>query len=197
MNTKEKIKESALQLFLTKGYAVGVNEIIKKAGTSKGAFYHHFSSKGQLFIDTIDKFFFGFMNEIEEINGARLNFREKIALLVKNTYAPFKSLNYLIQEREQLNYLSIMAEYPNHENLRVKRISYFSRFIESFSKIIETAKDEGKIMSKVDAGTLSFQLLMLIDGSIFNAILMYNSVDKAEEACLLAVNQMLDMVEQD
>jgi AcrR family transcriptional regulator len=45
-DTKEKILESAFDLFSSRGYdKVSLNEIIEKAGVSKGGLFHHFDSK--------------------------------------------------------------------------------------------------------------------------------------------------------
>ncbi|MCQ2510585.1 MAG: TetR/AcrR family transcriptional regulator [Lachnospiraceae bacterium] len=44
--TKQQLYHCALELFREKGYDnVSVNEIVEKAGTAKGTFYVHFSSK--------------------------------------------------------------------------------------------------------------------------------------------------------
>ena len=46
MENREKILESALDLFFTKGYdAVGVEEIAERAGITKPTLYHYFGSK--------------------------------------------------------------------------------------------------------------------------------------------------------
>ncbi|HWL11575.1 MAG TPA: helix-turn-helix domain-containing protein, partial [Ureibacillus sp.] len=46
---KERIIETALELFQHKGYhGVSVDEIVDIAGTSKGGFYHKFKSKDAL-----------------------------------------------------------------------------------------------------------------------------------------------------
>ncbi|KKN34086.1 hypothetical protein LCGC14_0797280 [marine sediment metagenome] len=50
--TKEKLLETALTLIWQSSYSsVGVNEICRQAGVTKGAFYHHFSSKASLFCE--------------------------------------------------------------------------------------------------------------------------------------------------
>ncbi|WP_273150412.1 TetR/AcrR family transcriptional regulator [Methylophaga thiooxydans] len=52
IETRERLLETALELIWQSNYSsVGVNEICKKAGVTKGAFYHHFSSKANLFCD--------------------------------------------------------------------------------------------------------------------------------------------------
>ena len=46
MENKEKILESALDLFSAKGYdAVGVQEIAERSGITKPTLYHYFGSK--------------------------------------------------------------------------------------------------------------------------------------------------------
>lgn len=48
--TRDRLLETALQLVWQRNYDnVGVNEICSRAGVTKGAFYHHFDSKGDLY----------------------------------------------------------------------------------------------------------------------------------------------------
>ena len=48
--TREKLLETAIELVWQSNYcSVGVMEICKRAGVTKGAFYHHFESKADLF----------------------------------------------------------------------------------------------------------------------------------------------------
>ncbi len=53
--TKEKILRVAFNLFLQKSYKeVSLKEIVDKVGLTKGAFYHHFKGKEELFAGVID-----------------------------------------------------------------------------------------------------------------------------------------------
>jgi len=48
--SRQKILRSAADLFTEKGYdPVGIDEIMKNAGMTRGAFYSHFSSKAELY----------------------------------------------------------------------------------------------------------------------------------------------------
>lgn len=54
---KERIVEAALDLFQQEGYhGVTVEKIVAAAKTSKGGFYHHFKSKGDLLYEIHDVF---------------------------------------------------------------------------------------------------------------------------------------------
>ena len=55
--TKEHIITVACELFLQKSFKeVTMKEIVKQTGLSKGAFYHYFESKEQLFQEVLDFF---------------------------------------------------------------------------------------------------------------------------------------------
>ena len=50
--TRGRLLETATRLIWQSNYSsVGVNEICKQAGVTKGAFYHHFDSKADLFVE--------------------------------------------------------------------------------------------------------------------------------------------------
>ncbi len=55
--TRQRIYETADAMLATRGYSeISVNDIIKEAGVSKGAFYFHFASKDELFTSLIDDY---------------------------------------------------------------------------------------------------------------------------------------------
>ena len=49
MDTKEKIVNSAIELFKEMGYdQVSIPKICEKAGITKGTFYYYFQNKGEV-----------------------------------------------------------------------------------------------------------------------------------------------------
>ncbi|MAS70308.1 TetR/AcrR family transcriptional regulator [Zunongwangia profunda] len=57
-DSKGQILKTSLLLFLQKGFKeVTMKEIVKSSGFSKGAFYHYFSSKEEVFKEVIDVYF--------------------------------------------------------------------------------------------------------------------------------------------
>lgn len=79
--TKQRIYQTALKLFEKKGFNhVSVDEIVKKSKSSKGAFYGHFSSKYDIFLEKfkeIDSFYEAFVQTLPE----ELCFEEKVIAL--------------------------------------------------------------------------------------------------------------------
>ena len=61
IKTKNSILRAAVECFAEYGFeATDVNKICKKVGLTKGAFYHHFTSKQDLFLELLD----GWINKI-------------------------------------------------------------------------------------------------------------------------------------
>jgi AcrR family transcriptional regulator len=51
---RQRILDSAAHFFLQQGYAqTGIGEVLQEAGFTHGAFYAHFSSKGELYIEAM------------------------------------------------------------------------------------------------------------------------------------------------
>lgn len=64
--TRTKIMESAIKLFSNSGFnKASVDDICAEAGISKGAFYHHFKSKQELFLALLDGWLQTIDNAIE------------------------------------------------------------------------------------------------------------------------------------
>ena len=54
-NSKNLILDSALNVFVKKGYAeTRMEDIVELSGLSKGAIYHHYNSKRDLFLSLIE-----------------------------------------------------------------------------------------------------------------------------------------------
>ena len=53
--SKNRIMDAALQVFVSKGYSdTRMDDIVEMSGLSKGAIYHHYKSKKDLFISLIE-----------------------------------------------------------------------------------------------------------------------------------------------
>ena len=66
--TRDKLLETATGLIWQSNYSsVGVNEICKQAGVTKGAFYHHFETKADLYVAASRHYWDGMKRDLDAI----------------------------------------------------------------------------------------------------------------------------------
>ncbi|MEZ5530209.1 MAG: TetR/AcrR family transcriptional regulator [Porticoccaceae bacterium] len=94
-DTRERLLEIVLELIWQSNYScVGVNEICKQAGVTKGAFYHHFESKASLFCEATAYYWQVIKNDLDAV---------------------FSPLNSPLVQLENLLHFLIMAKLGNDQ----------------------------------------------------------------------------------
>ena len=82
-DTREKLLETAIGLIWQSSYAqVGINDICRKAGITKGGFYHYFPSKAALFEAACDFYWAKIQHELDSIFSPVKTAREQLDGLV-------------------------------------------------------------------------------------------------------------------
>ena len=79
LRTKEKLLQAAIELFREKKFNdVSVDEIIKKADSSKGAFYTHFKSKHDIFLERFELLDGHYLNKVISNMSKEVSFKDKL-----------------------------------------------------------------------------------------------------------------------
>lgn len=82
--TQEDLISAARQLMLRQGYAAtGINDICRKAGVSKGAFYHSFPSKEVLAVAALGSFHRRGLDELMSIDVSAAPPADRLPLFVE------------------------------------------------------------------------------------------------------------------
>lgn len=77
---RNRLLEAAAHLFYERGYtATGINEVIKAAGIAKASFYHHFKTKEDLLVVTLEQRHDRMMGELRAVIADGRTPGEKIA----------------------------------------------------------------------------------------------------------------------
>lgn len=151
-DTKDTILKTAYNMFLYNNYeAVTINSIIKATGLTKGAIYHYYSSKEELFKAVVDKYMLenridnlGKFASLKDFIQFNINFvKEKISALVTN--------NPEFRDDMPINYLSLTVAayryYPNYKEIGNK---YIEDQTKKWEALIKEAINKGELMNDID-----------------------------------------------
>jgi AcrR family transcriptional regulator len=141
MNTKEKILFIAFQIFLNMGFEnTTMNDLVKKSGVSKGAFYHYFPNKEALYNAVIDKFFLVYFKQINWNLFENKTFFE-LEKIIKSFYMKFvNEINNFSEDGLAAYYIMFFEACKHHPDF-IKTIQKFYKQLEKF--IDKALKKEG------------------------------------------------------
>lgn len=136
---KERIMETAFSLFLNKGYATGVSEIVNKAGVSKGALYHHFNNKEDLFEQTVQAYFLNRRKDYAFVRNEDMSIYDRIQKIIHTYYNSFIHSNGKNRLHPEIisNLFHIMAEYAERPQIRQAFYHDYEMLQEAFRELLK------------------------------------------------------------
>lgn len=175
--TRKKILDAALELFNKNGFdEVRVSDITEKSNTSKGAFYTHFNSKYEIFLE-----------KFKEIDGFYLAFEQEHA--ASTSPILFLERLHLAQAcylRDELGKDTVRTIYMNL--LRPSEQNFVSDpnrpYFQIVKKQIEKGQHMGIYRTDLSADALSSQWAKAIRGNVYDWC-AHDSFDIEEELKLL------------
>jgi|SRR5579883_411097 len=82
--TRERIEQTALGLFVTKGVSeTTIRDIAQGAGIAEGALYRHYPSKDALILDLFAREYAAFARRLDALQRTRGHSRDKLAAMVE------------------------------------------------------------------------------------------------------------------
>lgn len=172
--TKEHIILTSFKLFLQKGFKeVTMSMLVKAAGLSKGAFYHYFENKEQLFIETLDNLFFSIAPFNKELLiNPEVSFIDYMQMYIDNMKKMAQTIkNYLGQESSGMGYYRLMFDVANYAPEFHKKIEKSNDNEFAFWKrIVENGVERGELKEDLDQELIANQFQWIQDGIALNSI---------------------------
>ena len=183
-DTREHILNVAFKLFMQKNFKeVTMKEIVDKTGMSKGAFYHYFESKEQLFLELINNAFSSTINiQYGNLSMDSLYqfYHDYIDYFIENLFPKNK--------REEgnnfsFNYFSLIFDalklFPSFQGKLIE-----SQLVELnlWKQIVHNAKNKGEIKSLMDDEQIARMFIYSSDGVGMRNILVKGSSEDTKEA---------------
>lgn len=189
LETRNKILETATELFSKSGYdATGVAEICQLAGVSKGAFYHHFSTKQALFMALLDSYLNSLESGFNQMRQDSHGVPKVIIQMAEITGSLFQAADI---------HLPIFLEFwtqANHDpQIWETAISPYRRFQSYFADMIQEGIDEGSI-APVDPQLAARVLVSLAIGMLMQSLFdpqITSWQDEARQSMELLMNGII------
>ncbi|MFA5419819.1 MAG: TetR/AcrR family transcriptional regulator [Bacteroidales bacterium] len=181
-DSKEHIVLIASKLFLQKNFKeVTMKEIVKETGLSKGAFYHYFKSKEQLFLEVLNYFFSHVSRDYKNYSKESLNefyhdYANETINLTKKYLAKFE--DELNEVTITMNYFSLVFDalklFPE---FRERIISEFNDEIGYWTEAVERARRNGEISSPMSDKEIAEIFMYLSDGVGMHMIMRGETIE--------------------
>ncbi len=183
-DSKEHIIKVACKLFLQKSFKeVTMQELVKSTGLSKGAFYHYFESKEQLFLEVLEFFFSSVMiHHYENYSmDSFYNFYHDYANEIKTyskEYVPFLKGDEP-EGQFNMNYFTMAFDalklFPE---FRARMVEEQHKELKIWTDVIRTARKKGEISSAISDEEIAQLFMYSSDGVAMHMVMEGTKVDE-------------------
>lgn len=159
--THGKLLEAARHAFIQYGYErASVNQIIELAGSSKGAFYHHFDSKEAVFLELMDRRLQDQRDQLRQavFAGGVTRLEDLLALSVETGFNVYRN-----QDWAPL-YMEFWAYATRNHALRERMAEMYHRWRSYLADLIVAAQGVGVISREVSPAKTAGMVIAIFEG---------------------------------
>jgi TetR/AcrR family transcriptional regulator, transcriptional repressor for nem operon len=193
-DTRDYIIEEAYKLFLTHSYeAVSISVISEAIGFTKGALYHHFKNKEELFRAVIDKHLP--VNSIA-VDAENVTLKEYTSLCIEHTHKILKAIFGEGEKFVMVNYLSLVADcFRHYEGFTGKTTHVTDDSVKNTEIIIRNAIKRGEVRSDINVRVAAMQYFSLSIG-MAGDLIRTSSVQSAMKSMKDQLNQLYYLIKK-
>ena len=163
MNTKEQIINESLNLFLKNGFdQTSINQISQKCVLTKGALYHHFKNKEEIFFSAIELFYKNLENWFENRFLNCLTIKDFIRVFFD--YSDYFHVNSSNETYHNNSYRLIFDAINIYPQMREILISKFKSIDLTMQNKIKESQVSKSIKKNIDPEILSAEIFILFEG---------------------------------
>ena len=180
--SKKIILDAALSLFVKNGYSqTSMDDIVNLSGLSKGAIYHHYSSKKVLFLSLIDYWETFYFKDILNKNISDCNPDDLLREISQNVVIAFKGKkNIFLAELEFWS----LSNYDNDVRERIKLL--YVKLLKLFKGIVRKGIND-KLYKNLNVDVAALSIMTSLQGVIWFSIF--------EESTISAEQYLNDVIE--
>jgi len=152
-DTREDILEAATKLFLQKGYeGVSIKDITEAVGMTKGALYHHFPGKEELFGEVIGREFQAYRIAFERLPQATFqDFYQAVFQEMNRVFPTPAAVGRAKESGMQLNHFRLIWDAMEVlEGFRIGVRKHFAYEHDAWSAVVRQAIASGELHSALE-----------------------------------------------
>ena len=139
--TRTRILDVAQEAFARYGYdATGVAEICRRAGVTKGGFYHHFPSKQDVFLEMLERWLEGMDQELEVMRSGEETVPDELRAMTAMLPAVFQEAGGRITL-----FLEFLTKAGHSPAVWQATVAPFRKYHAFFAKMISDGINEGSL----------------------------------------------------
>jgi len=163
--TRRKLLDAALPVFARNGFErATVDEIVREAGYSKGAFYVHFDAKEDLFWamleERISRQQEAFLQSLDENRTVE----ENIQALLTTVFAIFRR-----DQQWSALFIEFVAHASRNEKVRERLASMYHNWRSFTVETLTEGREKGRIRKDLDIDFVATVMIALIEGMLTQA----------------------------
>ena len=156
---KSQIMDAAMKVFTQKGYAnARVDDIVRASGLSKGAIYHHYEDKEDIFLSLIDHWETQTFPSFYSRDGKERSASDTLRFFANEIIKVFKSRSYVFHAEVEFWSLS-----NQDDEVRYRSQQLYEKIINLFELVINKGIRNKEFIS-VDTRTAAIYILSVFQG---------------------------------
>ncbi len=174
--TRQRLVDAALPVFARNGFErATVDEIVREAGYSKGAFYVHFESKEDLFWAMLEE-------RIEAVQETLLGAIDIDVSVAENERRILTAIFSLDQQEAAWPalFMEFAAHAARNEKVRVRLAEMYQRWHSFTVEMLRGAREAGKVRADLDIEFMASVLIALIEGTLIQSRIAPDAVRPQE-----------------
>ena len=189
--TRNRILDSAQERFARDGFDVaGIAEICQAAGVSKGAFYHHFTSKQALFLELLQRWLSGLDAQLRQILAQQPSVPDALRALAATGHQVFE-----VADGRLPLFLEFWNKAGHDSEIWQATIAPYRTYRDFFAEVIDQGIAQGSLRP-VDANVAAEAIVSLAVGLVVQGVLDPEGADWGE-ALSASVSILLEGLAQE
>lgn len=170
--TRNRILDAAAAAFAESGFdAASVSQICRAAGVTKGAFYHHYGSKKDVFLELLNRWLRGLDDQLESLRAAQPSVPDSLLAMTAVVS------DILGAAGDQLPiYLEFLNQAMRDDAVWQAAVEPYHRYVFVLAMIVRQGIDEGSLR-EVEPEAAARVITALVMGLLLEALLDPDGAD--------------------